>query len=470
MKFPGVVYKYSVFLLIFVFIVSLPLQSRAGFGEFTIKEEAELGEKFSRMIRTRFSLIEDPVITGYVRDVVQKIFKEMPPQPFSIKPHIIDDNSMNAFATVAGYMFVFSGLILKVDHEAELAAVIAHELGHISQRHVAHHIERAQWASLGSLLGVLAGVFVGSSGSGEASQALMAGSMAGSQSALLKYTREDERQADQVGLSFLVDAGYKPQAVLSVFEKIRKAHRLGGSSFPSYLSTHPAVGERLGYLEDRIKRLPRKIRDRNYNDQRLHRVQMLLRARYSNPETAMHYFRDEQISSGLKELGLGIALSRQNRIEKAQQAFSRALTGKEDESLFLREAGRFYYSYGDLDKAAKYLQKAVFLSPRDVIALFYYARVLEEQKKYKEAISFLKQVVEKLPEDAEVRRELGKAYGQLGDMFQAHLQMAYSFMYANKKSNIGFHLKKMQKLAQGESEEKKVETFKKKYEKRSKFW
>ncbi|MFO7816316.1 MAG: M48 family metalloprotease [Thermodesulfobacteriota bacterium] len=421
------------------------------------------------MIRARFSVIDDPEISGYVQSIVSRIQKQMPPQPFEIKPNVINNNSMNAFATVAGYMFVFSGLILKMEHEAELASVIAHELGHVSQRHVAHNIERAQWASLGSLLGLLAGVFVGSA-SNDASSAIVAGSLAGGQSALLKYSRRDEREADQIGMNFLVNSGYNPEAMVSAFEKIRKAKQLMGSSIPSYLSTHPGVNERLAYLEERVDRFPDEFKLRPYNDKRLHRVQTLLRARYTDPQTALRYFRDDGKRNALEYLGLGIVLSRLNRIKEAKQAFDKALKAESEDSLFLREAGQFYYSYGQLEVAAEYLQKAVFLAPRDVMALFYYSRVLAEQKRYREAASFLQQVVDKIPDDAQVRRELGKVYGRMNDMFSAHLQMAYAFLYSRKKSNLEFHLKKAETLASTSRQEDEIEDFKEEYKQDAKFW
>ncbi|MFP4168529.1 MAG: M48 family metalloprotease [Desulfonatronovibrionaceae bacterium] len=458
-------------LFLLLYVLWLPVHARAGFGEFTLKEEAELGEKFSRMIRSRFELVDDPEITGYIRYIVDRIEKNMPPQPFSLKPNVINNNSMNAFATVAGYMFVFSGLILKVEHEDELAAVIAHELAHVSERHVARNIEKSQWLSLGSILGVLAGVFIGSQSS-EGSEAIVAGSLAGSQSALLKYSRDHERQADQLGMSFLVDSGYNPECMVSAFDKIRKASRLGagGGNIPSYLSTHPGVNERLGYLENRVDRMSAEYRKREYEDHRLHRIQTLLRARYSDPSTALRHFQSGWPSPDLSQLGAGITLSRLNRIEEAVQVFEKALSGNEDDALFLREAGRFYYSYDELDQAAEYLQKAVFLSPRDGLALFYYARVLAEQNKDAQALSFLERVLKELPENPDVRRTLARVYARQKKMFDAHLQMAYSFLYSENRSNLRLYLEKLPALAETREQKEEVEDLEKEFKLRSKYW
>ncbi|MCA1743571.1 MAG: M48 family metalloprotease, partial [Desulfovibrionales bacterium] len=167
------------------------------FGEFTISDEAELGDKIHRLIRSRFEIIEDSEITNYIRKISEKLEKASPPQPFPAKVDVVNHNAVNAFATVAGYMVIFTGLILNVESEDELASIMAHELAHITQRHVARNIERSKLISIGSLIGILAGVFIGS----DAGNAVAVGSMAGGQSAVLKYSRADEREADQVGLN-----------------------------------------------------------------------------------------------------------------------------------------------------------------------------------------------------------------------------------------------------------------------------
>ncbi|MDD4649498.1 MAG: M48 family metalloprotease, partial [Desulfoplanes sp.] len=114
------------------------------FGEFTISDEAELGRKFNVMFRAHFPLIEDPEVVDYIRDLTLSVVKVMPPMLFPITINVVRDTSMNAFATAAGYVFVFSGLILNLDNEAEVVGVIAHELAHVSQRHIAQSIEQSQ--------------------------------------------------------------------------------------------------------------------------------------------------------------------------------------------------------------------------------------------------------------------------------------------------------------------------------------
>ena len=159
-------------------LMFLPARMFAGFGEFTIRDELELARKFDLVIETRFPVVHDPQITGYVRSLVDRLVAAMPPQPFPIKVTVVRNGSMNAFASAAGHITVFTGLMANLDGEDELASVIAHELAHVSERHIAKSIEKNQLIGAGSLLGILAGVLVGSQTKGDGGEVLAIGAMA----------------------------------------------------------------------------------------------------------------------------------------------------------------------------------------------------------------------------------------------------------------------------------------------------
>jgi len=141
-----------------------PGSTFSSFGEFTIRDELELARKFDLVIETRFPVIQDARITGYVSSLVDRLIATMPPQPFPIKTTVVRNQALNAFASAAGHITIFTGLIANLETEDELASVIAHELAHVSERHIAKSIEKSQLVGAGSLLGILAGVLVGSQG------------------------------------------------------------------------------------------------------------------------------------------------------------------------------------------------------------------------------------------------------------------------------------------------------------------
>lgn len=426
-------------LLTLVFSVAHPSTARAQprLGSFTISDEIELGQKFNILIRSRMPLVEDPEILAYVEGVVERIRHHMPPQPFPIRVGVIRHGALNAFAGPGGHIFVHTGLLQHLDNESEFAGVVAHELAHVSQRHIASRIEKAQFINLAAVLGVLAGVFLG----GEAQSAMVYGSVAAGHTAMLAYSREDEREADQVGMNYLVAAGFRPQGMVQSFETIRKLRWLGGS-FPQYLSTHPGVEERIAYLKDRVDRMPQEIRTREERNSAYQRARMLVMARYTEPDKALAFFLEEKLDPFLNTLGKAIALDRSNRIPEARTAFEQALGLASGDSLALREAGDFFLRQGDFDTAARHLQDAVLRNPRDQLALYHYARTRIALGQPAEAIPLLERILAQLPEQSAVHALLGRTLGQEGRLFSAHLHLAYAALYTRDKRQYRFHLER----------------------------
>ena len=160
------------------------------------------------MIHKYFDIVDDPVVVTYVNKIGDRILSALPQQPFKYHFYVIKEDVYNAFATPAGHIFVYSGLLEAMDEEEELAGILGHEIAHVYCRHISEKIERSKKIGLATLAGIAAGVLLGAGGAGEVGSAVTMGSMAAGQSAELSYSRENETQADQVGLKFITEAGY----------------------------------------------------------------------------------------------------------------------------------------------------------------------------------------------------------------------------------------------------------------------
>ena len=342
-----------------------PAVSAAGlFGGFGVKDEQELGRKFDVLVRSRMPLIEDPEVKLYVQSIVDRLQKAMPPQAFPFNANVLLHPTMNAFAVPGGYVFVQTGLVMQLEHESELAGVIAHELAHVTQRHIASRMERSRAVTLASLVGALASAFLGG---GSGSGAMLAGSMAAGQTAMLNYSRMDETEADEIGLQYLVKAGFNPSGLQTAFEKIRRKQWNTGIDIPEYLSTHPDVGSRVNEIHARIAGMPAAVRARPQDDARFKRVKTLIWARYGEPEAASRLFMRAPATDCLASMGRGILAERRNQVKEARAAFDAALACAPGDPLVWREAGHFYYSVGD-PKAATLLKRALALDPDDLMA------------------------------------------------------------------------------------------------------
>lgn len=437
-------------------------------GEFTLKDEKELGEKFNVLIRSRMPLVQDSEIVDYVTGVVDRIARTMPPQPFPFTVSVIQHNAINAFACPGGYIFVHTGLLLAMKNESEVAGVIAHEMAHVTQRHIAGRIENSQLVGILSVLGALAGAFLG----GQAGPAAMAGSMAAGQAAMLSYSRADEREADQVGMNYLTRAGYPPQGMAGAFEILSRRQWLMGGDIPSYLSTHPGLSERVRDMKVRMSRMSAAQQSKKDDNARFLRVQALVRARYSDPQAAAQAFASQINGPNrcVALMGQGILAARQNRINDASASFAEALACAPGDELIVREAGRFHYTKGDRNNGAALLKQAVSMNRNDTFALFYYARNLADSGNSAEAIEYARQVQRRVPEDSEVHELLARLYGETGQMFRANLHMAYSGLYENKKNKVKQFMDKAKSLAKTPDEKNAVERFEKQYKDRRQFW
>lgn len=448
-----------------MFWLCLALPAHALFTEVTIADEAEMGREFHKKIMQMMPVAEDPMVVDYVNDVVDRVVKAMPPQPFRVTTTVIQNGSMNAFAVPGGYVYVLTGLLLNLETEDELAAVICHEMAHVSQRHVAKRMEDMELASIGSWVGLIAGAFIGATGSGdnakELGQAIMVTSQAGAAAAFLVYTKANEVEADHVGMNYLVNAGYNPEALPETF-KIMLDKRWGatGSKLPSYLSTHPALSERIDYLRTRTKEMPQNLLAQRADNARFLRIQAIIRGRISDPTASLAYFtskKPEQFSC-LDYMAQGMVQERLKKQAEATQSFDRSLTCGGSDPLVLREAGRFFFKNGDFAKAAPLLQQALIRDPKDAITLFYNARLLGEQKKFPQAISTMERVLKEVPEDSEVHYHIGRLLGESGDIFHAHLHLAYAAMYNRDRKQARFHYDKAAQQARTPEDKEELKT------------
>jgi predicted Zn-dependent protease len=447
--------------------------ANASYFSFGIKEEKELGDKFNVLIRSKLPMIEDSEVVDYVRDMVDRLAQQMPPQPFPFTVAVVQDNAINAFAAPGGYVFVFTGLMLNMNHDTEVAGVMAHELAHVTQRHIAKRVEQGRILSIASILGVLAGFALGATtGQRDAGGAMIMGSQAAATQAMLNYSRDDEREADEVGMNYLSSAGYPPRGLPQAFDVMQRTKVFKGyGSIPAYLSTHPDITERIGYLSERVKRMPKDVVSRPDRDERFLRVQTIIRARYGDPAAAIAYYAKKGASmTRLDRLGLAMALGRTNENARARQAFDEALKDGANDALWLREGGRFFLKLRDFDRAGTLLRRAVELNPKDMVASAEYAMILAQERHYPEALALMRKVSIFAPESAEVRQMLGRIYGESGDMFRAHLNLAYAAVYSNDARQSLMQMEKARNYGRTEEDRKELARLDKIFRERSEYW
>jgi len=462
--------------LALVLVLPSPLAvstAQASIFSYGLKEEKELGDKFNVLVRSKLPMVEDSEVVEYVRDVVYRLARQVPPQPFKFTVAVVQDNAINAFAAPAGYVFVFTGLVLNMEHESEVAGVLAHEMAHVTQRHIAKRIEQGTIISIASILGALAGFALGAAtGQRDAGAAVMVGSQAAAAQTMLNYSRDDEREADEVGMNYLTAAGYPPRGLPQAFDIMQRMKIFKGyGTIPAYLSTHPDITERIGYLTERVNRMPKDVVSRPERDERFLRVQTIIRARFGDPATVIGYYgKKGPAMTRLDRLGLAMALGRTNDNAKARQAFDDALKEGGNDALWLREAGKFYLKLREFDRAGQLLRAAVEANPKDMVAAAAYAQILAQDRRYVESLALMRKVSTFSPEAPETRQQLGRIYGEAGDLFHAYLNLAYAAVYANEPKQSRMQMEKARNLAKSEEERKEYARLEMVFKERSEHW
>ena len=447
-----------------------PMQAGASlFGEFTLQDEMKMGREFEVLVKSTMPIIEDPVVRDYVQDVVDRIVEPLPPQPYKFPANVVLHNSLNAFAAPGGFVFVFSGLIMHLNHESELAGVLSHEVAHVTQRHIAGRMERGRIISVASLLGMVAGVAAGLAGGGNAGGAAVMGSAAAGSAAMLNYSRLDEDDADRFGLKYLVDAGYNPRGLGGAFEVLRSQDWGGGSAVPTYLSTHPDLNARLAKLRADVQTMPAGLKERKEDDGRFRRVQALLWARHGDAAHAEQIFAKGGDRDPVSLMGRAMLAARQNRVRDAQNFFNAALKLAPKDALILREAGIFEYTKGgDMGLARRYLEQALRLYPGDYYGLFFYARILDDSGDKAGAQQRYREVLRHVPEDSEVHTYYGRSLGSVNKLSEGYLHLAYASLYGNDQRRADNWLEKAKASARTAEEKKAIKTYEEKAAARAK--
>lgn len=232
----------------------------------TPTRQREYGAMTLRELRNYGYLLDDPLIDDWLDKVGQKLAtnSDRPQQPFTF--FMLRDRQINAFATLGGYIAVNSGLVLTATREDEVAAVLSHEIAHVTQQHVLRGVERAQRDQIPILLGMLGAIVAaqaaGGNSSGDASQAAIFSGLGLMQQRQIDYTRSNESEADRLGIRTLARAGYDPEAMADFFARMQQVMRAnrGGEreQVPDYLQTHPVTTTRISEAHDRAERIERE--------------------------------------------------------------------------------------------------------------------------------------------------------------------------------------------------------------------
>jgi predicted Zn-dependent protease len=381
--------------------------------------EIRLGRAFMRHVRATLPVSDDPLITAYLESLGNELVAADKSAKGSFDFFLIDQPVVNAFAGPGGHVGIYAGLILAAQSEDELAAVIAHEIAHITQHHLMRGYEDQSKFNIPTMaLMIAAAILATQAGSGDAGMAALAGIQAAAIQRQINVIREDEKEADRIGIATLANARRDPYAMAAFFERLSKTSRLYENNAPEFLRTHPVNSNRIGDALGRAAEYG--VRQRPDSLRFLLARARLREASYDRPEKSLAAFkaslREGRFSNESAErYGYTLALLRSGQLDEAKAEASRLLAGQPSLAEFIVLDARIDLKQGRTDAALAHLREAVGLYPGNWPLRVAYAEALTSAGQPRKAMEQLKAVAAVRPGNAMVLDLLGQVAIKSGD-------------------------------------------------------
>jgi predicted Zn-dependent protease len=396
----------------------------------TPSEEARLGKEFMQSLRKTGKVLDDPLITEYVQQLGEKLLKQSEAVGQNFTFFVIDNPEINAFAGPGGYIGIYSGLILASQSESELASVIAHEIAHVTQKHLLRAFDTANRISGKTAALLLASILVGVAGSPDAGLAMMTGTQAGAIQEQINFTRSNEEEADTVGIQILANADFDPRAMPIFFERMTHANRLYDSGIPEILRTHPVTTNRIADALGRAEKYAYRQYPGNLS---YHLTREALRVRqFKEPSKAVSHFASgleegRHLNQEAHEYGHALALAADRQYGNAEKIIDGLLRENPSQVEYILASADIVKKSGKHKKALKILDTYYSLMPENYPLAVAYIEALTIAKQLDKAREINQQAITLRNNDPRLYRLLSKIEELDGNQAESHRMLAEAF-------------------------------------------
>lgn len=432
-----------------VFASNLPDLGQPAFTSLSPTEERRLGQTVLNELRSSLELSTDEVVNSYLNEVGYRLVATLNHQDeYPYYFFGVNDNSINAFALPGGFIGVNAGLVLASTSESELAAVLAHEVSHVSQHHIARMYQRSGQVTIASVAGLLAAAVI-STQNAQAGAGALAATLAGSAQSMINFTRENEKEADFMGMEALAKAGFDPQGMPAFFYKMGQSTRYyDNGSIPEFLRTHPLTESRLIAAKERASSYPyRQIPD----SQTYHLIKARLQvASLNSAGQARTYFKKQLTNKTYTnetsaQYGYALSLLASGQEEEASQILTKLATHYPNQSLFQLALADAEYAAGKKNESKQRLAQALNNHPRNHALTLAYSERLLQTGDANQAVVLLNQHALNFPKP-ETYRMLAQAYSATKQPLFAHMAQAEYHLSLGDLKNAARQLEFARKL------------------------
>lgn len=395
------------------------------------QQDKALGAAFMRQVRQAGMVLEDTETTAYLSALGHKlaIHSENPGHGFTF--FLVNDPGINAFAGPGGYIGVNYGLFLTSESESELAGVMAHEIAHVTQRHLARAFEAQDRMSMPTMAAMLASILIGVTADGSAGAAALMATSAASMQYQINFTRANEKEADSVGIQTLADAGLDPYGMPQFFERLQKSSKLYGSRPPEFLSTHPVTTNRIAEATSRAESFPRAAQYNNL-DFLLIRAKLRIKS-FKDPKQVLADYQRYQGNSGrdsaVDSYEYALLLAVNGRHGEARKIMQQLHDSDPDRITYRLALARILNDEKQFSKAQDVYRSTLDLYPGSLVVIQPYASTLMAADQADKAYQLLLEVSSKNQNSPHVFKLLAQAAGTSGHPLQTHAAMSqYYFL------------------------------------------
>jgi len=396
-------------------IDNLPDMGTSAGGTLSINQELEMGDFYVRQLRASTPLINDPLLNQYINQLGQRLVANAHSVRFPFHFFLVNNDELNAFAFFGGNVVLHSSLFRYTDNESQLASVMAHEISHVTQRHLARAMEDQQRSAPLTWVGALGSILLAMA-SPQVGMAALTGTLAGTQQGIISFTRSNEQEADRIGLQVLQRSGFDPEAMPAFLQKLADQSRYS-SKPPEMLLTHPLPDSRLADARNRANQMPRKI-VQSSQDFLFAKVRML--GMYGSES---HPLTDDYLQR----------LDNGNVRDKLAAKYGRAI---------------LFYKAKNYDRARAILEPMLSTDPKNVWYLDLLTDIDIDQKKIPQAIARLEKVNAAQSKEPVLQLNLANAYVE-GNRPADATRILYRYTYANPNDGNGWDLLAQACAAQG---------------------
>ena len=390
----------------------------------SLSEDQQLGSAFMRNLRGALNIVGDPEIESYITSLGERLTTNSNSQQ-QFHFFVINDSTINAFAGPGGHIGINTGLIMTSESESELASVVAHEIAHVTQRHLARAFEAAQESSVPTTAAIIAAIILASQDSAMASAAL-ATAVASSTQTRINFTRQNEKEADRIGMSLLASSHFDPQGMPSFFERLYRHNKLYDSQSIEFLRTHPLTLSRVSDTRNRAAQYPLATQ---YDQTHYHLIKTKIAVLSSrDSEKSVAHFKDQlekkPSQKNIVRYGYALSLASVGKLDLAMKQINMLIEQEPERTNYQVAAANIAYSAGDLSLAAKICDDHLKIFPHHHALTSLYSTVLIKQGKATQASALLYEHLRRHPLNPHLYKLLAQAEHQNNNLPASHEALA----------------------------------------------